>query len=196
MLPFDLSYFEQFYSKYIVSLWTASKDDFKKKGVAVDDCFENCKSISAKNPNLSLNTDDVKTVIWEDSITPEDFFSSALALKGDFSCVYGLEEKSHAYNHDYRFYNVIVKGEKNKEERTYKVKEDTERENIDQTILNGENPIKPKKDHRLKLIVLGTIATFLVATLIVGRCSKSNQTSHQKSVSGDTMKTVKNIQEK
>lgn len=81
MLPFDLSYFEQFYSKYIVSLWTASKDDFKKKGVAADDCFENCKSISAKNPNLSLNTDDVKTVIWEDSITPEDFFSSALALR-------------------------------------------------------------------------------------------------------------------
>ena len=196
ILPFDLSYFEQFYSKYIVNLWTASKEDFKKKGVVVDNNPESCKSISAQSSNLSLNTDEAKTVLWEDSIAPEDFFASALALKGDFSCVYGLEEKSHAYNHDYRFYNVIVKGEKIKEERTYKVRVDTKREHIDQTILNGEDPIKPKKDHRLKLMFLGTVATFIVVALIVGRCSKNNQTNPQKSVSGDTVKTVKNIQKK
>lgn len=120
ILPFDLSYFEQFYSKYIVNLWTASKEDFKKKGVVVDNNPESCKSISAQNSNLSLNTDESKTVLWEDSIAPEDFFASALALKGDFSCVYGLEEKSHAYNHDYRFYNVIVKGEKSKKKELTK----------------------------------------------------------------------------
>lgn len=194
-LPFDLSYFEQFYGKCVVNLWTVSKEEFKKKGVVADDCYESCKSISAHNSNLSLNTDEGKTIIWEDSITPEEFFASALALKGDFSCVYGLEEKSHAFNHDYRFYNVIVKGEKNKEEKTYKVK-DAKRESIDQIILIGENPIKPKKDYRLKLIVLGTIATFIAAVLIVGRCSKSNQTNPQKSVSGDTMKTVKPIHQK
>ena len=110
--------------------------------------------------------------------------------------MYGLEEKSHAYNHDYRFYNVIVKGEKIKEEKIYKVKEDTKSERMGQTELIGEKPIKPKKDKRQKLVVLGTIVAFIAVALIIGRCSRSNPTNPQKSVSGDTVKTTKAMQKK
>ena len=196
ILPFDLSFFEQFYCKNIVELWTVSKENFKKKGVAVEDKFEDYKSIAINTSNLPLNTNEDKTVIWEDTISTEEFFSSALNLKGNFSCVYGLEEKSHAYNHDYRLYNVIVKGEKIKEEKIYKVKEDTKSERIGQTELIGEKPIKPKKDKRQKLVVLGTIVAFIAVALIIGRCSRSNPTNPQKSVSGDTVKTTKEKKKK
>lgn len=57
------------------------------------------------------------------------------------------------------------------------------------------NGCSPKKDYRLKVIVLGAIAVFIVGFML-GRCSKSSQTNPQKSVSGDTVKTVKNIQKK
>lgn len=48
----------------------------------------------------------------------------------------------------------------------------------------------PKKEYRLKLIIAGAIATFIVVALVIGRCSKNNQTNLQKSVSGDTEKTI------
>ncbi len=194
-LPFDLAVFERFYSEHIADLWTAAKEDFKKKGVAVDTYFDNCKSIVAANSNLELNTDEERTVIWEDSISKEEFFAAALSQQGDFSCIYGLEEKSHAYNHDYRFYNVIVKGENVKSEKTYKKKEQNRQEEEWKT-RTDEDMLRPKKDYRLKLMILGTIATFIVVALLIGRCSKSKQTSSLKSVSGDTVKAVKSIDKK
>ena len=48
----------------------------------------------------------------------------------------------------------------------------------------------PKKEYRLKLIIAGAIATFIAVALVIGRCSKNNQTNLQKSVSGDTEKTI------
>ncbi len=51
----------------------------------------------------------------------------------------------------------------------------------------------PKKTYRLKLMILGTIATFIVLALIIGRCRKFNQTTSPNTVSGDTIKAVKSI---
>lgn len=48
-----------------------------------------------------------------------------------------------------------------------------------------------KKKISPKLIVCGVILAFIALVLAIGRCCKSNQTNPQKSVSGDTMKTVK-----
>lgn len=48
-----------------------------------------------------------------------------------------------------------------------------------------------KNSYRPKLIVCGVILTFIALVLAIGRCTKSNQTNPQKSVSGDTMKSVK-----
>lgn len=190
-VPFDLSFFEQFYNKYIIDLWNAPKESFKKKGVTINVSFDKYATISPNKSNLSLNKNENKTVIWEDSISPEDFFSAALDTNGDFSCVYGLEEKNHAFNHDYSFYNVIVKGVKSKEEKTYKIKD----EPVGHPIII-EEPIKQKKEYGLKLLTLGIIATFVVSVLIIGHCSKSNQTNPQKSVSGDSIQTVKTMQKK
>lgn len=191
-VPFDLSFFEQFYSKYIIDLWNVPKENFKKRGIAVDMDFDNYTTISPNKSNLLFNKDENKTVIWEDSISPEDFFSTALDTNGNFSCVYGLEERNHAFNHDYRFYNVIVKGVKRKEEKTHKIKD----EPIGHSIVVEEDPTKPKKEYGLKLLTLGIIATFVVLALIIGRCSKSNHTNPQKSVSGDSIQTVKTMHKK
>lgn len=48
-----------------------------------------------------------------------------------------------------------------------------------------------KKKLSPKLILCGVILTLIAIVLAIGRCCKSNQTNPQKSVSGDTMKTVK-----
>lgn len=48
-----------------------------------------------------------------------------------------------------------------------------------------------KKKLSPKLILCGVILTFIAIVLAIGRCCKSNQANPQKSVSGDTMKTVK-----
>lgn len=190
-IPFDLSFFEQFYSKYIVDLWNAPKESFKKKGITSEVNFDKYATLPLNTCDLLLNKDENKTVIWEDSISPEDFFSAALNSNGDFSCVYGLEEKNHAFNHDYKYCNVIIKGVKNKEEKTYKIEEPKEEEYIGYSKTVEDISSKPKKVFGLKLLTLGIIATFVVLTFTIVRCCKSNQTNPQKSVSGDSIQTIK-----
>lgn len=184
-LPFDLTFFEHFYSKHIVELWDALQEDFKKTGVCVDADFDKYVTITPNNSNLPLNTNEKKTVIWEDTLSPEEFFSNALAIDGDFSCVYGLEEKSHAFNHDYRFYNVVVKGAKSKEEKIYQEKKPVRRDE--------EDPCMPKKGYSPKLRIWGIIAVLIALALIIGRCSKSQQAPSQNSVSGDSTETIKTM---
>lgn len=191
-LPFDLSFFMQFYSNYIVDLWNVPKAEFKKRGVSVTDSFDDYKLITAGQSVVEPNLDVEKTVIWEDSVSPEDFFSAALNVNEDFTCVYGLEEKVHAFNHDYRYYNVVVKGVKDREEKTYTPNI------IEEHHIHIEgNPVVPKKDSRLKLMaILGGLAGLLTMALIIGRCSKSGHQNLQKSVSGDSVPSVKVIRDK
>ena len=125
-------------------------------------------------------------------------FQQALYNKTDLSVVTGLNNRNHAYAKEakYKFLNALVNGVDVREEQET-IKTITGQEYSTSTKFQvSENPIKPKKDHRLKLIVLGTVATFIAAALIVGRCRKNNQMNPQKSVSGDTVKTIKNTQKK
>lgn len=194
-LPFDIAFFKHFYGKYIIDLWNVSKDDFKKKGIELDIDIEDYRTITPNKSNLSLNTDENKTVLFEDSISPEDFFSTALGENGNFSCVYGLEEKNHAFDHNYKFYNVIVKGVGKKEVKIYKSKEEIKEKAISQSVTTEESYM-PKKGYSLKLLIVGGIAVLAIFTLMVGRCSKSNQTSPQKSASGDPTQVMKTMHKK
>lgn len=194
-LPFDIAFFEHFYSKYIIDLWNVSKEDFKKKGVELDIDIENYRTITPNNSNLALNTDENKTVLFEDSIFPEDFFSTALGESGNFSCVYGLEEKNHAFDHKYKFYNVIVKGVGKKEVKIYKSKEEIKETTVSHPVTTEESYM-PKNGYSLKLLIIGGIAVLAILTLMVGRCSKSNQTNPQKSASGDPTQVVKKMHKK
>lgn len=65
---------------------------------------------------------------------------------------------------------------------------DTAEDNSDS---DAKTDLEVKKKYRPKLIVCGVILTFIALVLAIGRCCKSNQTNPQKSVSGDTIKTVK-----
>ena len=191
-LPFDLSFFTRFYSNYIVDLWNVPKDEFKRKGVSVIDSFDGCKLITAGQPVVVPNLDEGKTQIWEDSVSPEDFFSAVLDVNADFTCVYGLEEKGHAFDHKYRYSNVIVRDVNDRELKTY-----TAAVIGGDITLDGNVPVEEyqevqKKDYRLKLIAfLGSMAALMAMALIIGRCSKSGQPNLQKSVSGDSIQSVK-----
>lgn len=183
-LPFDLLYFKKFYQQYIVDLWNTSKDNFKQKGVCVDISFDGYDLILPKQQaNRILNFDEQKTIIWEDTFTPKEMFSDALCGNGNLTCVYGLEEKSHAYNHDYRYYNVIILGVKETEEKEY-VKKKKEYTATTQTSTLDAVSSVPKKDLRPKIVIL--IGIVVMILIIIAMCSKGIQTSKH-TTSGEKM---------
>jgi len=190
-LPYDLSFFKEFYKNHLFDLWYESQTEFKKKGIGVTENIDKYTVISSMKNEYTINTDSEKTVIWTDSTAPEDLFSAALPINDNFSCVCGLAAKEHAYKHEYLFNNAIVEGIKNTEEKSYKMKVIT--------TVQGKNqkdviePVIPKKDYRLKLIL--TIAAVAIISTIVIRSCQSNQTNHKPSISGDSVQTVKDLKE-
>lgn len=190
-LPYDLSFFKEFYKNYLFNIWYESQTGFKKKGIAVTEDIEKYTVISSKKNECTINTDSEKTVIWSDSTAPEDLFSAAISIKENFSCVCGLSAKEHAYKHEYLFNNAIVEGIKITEEKTYKKKvivsvPGKKYEDI-------PDPVIPKKDYRLKLIL--AIAAVVTISIIVIRCCQSNQTNPKPSISGDSVQTMKDLEE-
>lgn len=188
-LPFDISFFKDFYKSHIVSLWNAPKEGFKQKGVIVEDCFGKYNTISPQSSSLSLNTNEKKTIIWTDTFSPIEMFSTALNINRDLSCVWGLEDRSHAYNHDYYFYNVIINGIKETEEKVYmekKVEPIIEPTHLD---LVKESQ-RPKKDYRPKIMML--IGIIAIVLIIIAMCSKGTQTSKHTTSGEKTMKQNQN----
>lgn len=200
-LPYDKEFFRKVYKKYVEPIWNIEygDDNAKQKNIEVEksDIDGSYFKIVPQDNRISLNDKVGKCAILG-KVDCIKVFQQALYNETELSVVTGLNNKNHAYAKEakYKFLNALVNGVDIREEQET-IKPISEQEHTTSTNFQiSENPIKPKKEHRLKLIVLGTIATFIVVALIVGRCSKNGQTNPQKSVSGDTVKTVKNVQKK
>ena len=185
-LPFDIQYFKDLYKQHIIGLWNVSKEDFKQKGVNVSELLDCYELILPQQSDNHLNIDENKTVIWEDTFTPKEMFSTALCVNGNVSCVYGLEEKNHAYNHDYRYYNVVIPGIKAKEEKEYV---EQKREPVVVTTKHSTidtNSFESKKDSRPKIVILiGIVALILI---LIAICTRGTQTSRHTTSGEKTLK--------
>jgi len=200
-LPYDKEFFSKVYKKYVEPIWNIEygDDNAKQKIIEVEqsDLDETNFKIVPQDNHISLNEQVGKCVILG-KIDCVKVFQQALYNESELSVVTGFNNRNHAYAKEakYKFLNALVNGVDVREEQET-IKPFTKQELPTQTnYQTSETPIKPKKDSRLKLMSLGAIVTFIVIALILGRCSKNNQTNPQKSVSGDTVKTVKNIQKK
>ena len=200
-LPYDKEFFRKVYKKYVEPIWDIEygDDNARQKIIEVEqsDLDGTYLKIVPQDNHIFLNEQVGKCAILGEMDCGK-VFQQALYNKTDLSVVTGLNNRNHAYAKEakYKFLNALVNGVDVREEQET-IKTITGQEYSTSTKFQvSENPIKPKKDHRLKLIVLGTVATFIAAALIVGRCRKNNQMNPQKSVSGDTVKTIKNTQKK
>ena len=173
-LPFDLSYWKKFYAKYVSPLWMVGKEEFKQKGIAVEESFEQYHCIRPNDEsNIQLNVHPNKTIIWG-HVSEDEMFATALALKEDVSCVSGLGEISHAYNHKYNYHNAIVDGVTETQSRVYsenKVeKQGEEMTGKREKAKEEEKMIKPKKALRPKsMLILGCI---VIIVLMIALCTK------------------------
>lgn len=185
-LPYDISFWKKFYIAYVSPLWKVSKENFKQKGIIVEEPFEHYHCIRPNNFGYQLNLQLNKTVIWA-NLHENDMFSTAMALTSDISCVSGLKEREHAYNHEYCYFNAIVDGITETESRIYSEKKEDERKRKMVEIPEKEViGLKPKKAIRPKLILIVAcilIVLLLIVVLFTKKIRKSeHSTSGEKAV--------------
>nr|WP_303776298.1 hypothetical protein [Bacteroides intestinalis] len=189
-IPFDLDFFKEIYAKHIISLWYAPKDEFKKKGAWVDIEFEQFNTIKATSFNLSLNTDSNKSAILNNSVKENELMAEAMATMNDVSVITGLEDKLHAYDSKYHYMNAIVIGINIHEEHIYKKEGGVilpKNPEDDQPKDNKENPYKPKKELRLKLIIVIGIVVAIIVFIILMNGKTATTPILQNSNSGDSI---------
>ena len=195
-LPYDKEFFRKVYKKYVEPIWNVEygDDNAKQKIIEVEqsDIDGTYLKIVPQDNHISLNEQVGKCAILG-KIDCVKVFQQALYNETELSVVTGLNNRNHAYAKEakYKFLNALVNGIDVREEQET-IKPITKQEHPTQTNYQpSEISQKSKKDNRQKLVVLGTIVAFIAVALIIGRCSRSNPTSPQKSVSGDTVKTTK-----
>lgn len=178
-LPFDISFWKKFYLTHVSPLWEVSKENFKQKGIFVEVAFEHYHCIRPNIIEHQLNIQLNKTVIWA-NLQEKDMFSTAMAITSDISCVSGLSERAHAYNHDYCYFNAIVDGITETESRIYSGNEEDDASDL---ITTDE---KPKKDYRPMMIIAVTAAVIMLLTIVL--FLKKNRSSAPSSLGGIEMK--------
>lgn len=164
-LPFDLNFFKQLYSTYIVPIWDLELDAFKKSSVTADFDIDLFTCISKQSSQISLNTDSNRTNLLG-SIIPTDAFSAALSLSDNTSIVTGFSSKAHAYAHEYLYLNAIVAGVDNPEFRAHKKFTPPSPPTPPIT-----HPSLPKKAYRLSLILGGILALAILLMIINKACN-------------------------
>lgn len=178
-LPYDLGFWKNFYAQHVVHLWNVSKEEFKQKGVSVEESFElyQCITPNYDRTNL-LNLELNKTVIWG-GLSEMDMFSTAMTLKDNVSCVSGIKEREHAYNHEYNYLNVIVEDIKETESKDYSEKKDvTPKEPITDIQVEKYNRGKKTKKvvcPKLMLMIVCIMIVLLLLILITKKIWKSEK---------------------
>lgn len=158
-LPFDLNFFKQLYSSYIIPIWELEFDAFKKSSVTADFDIDLFTCISKQSSQISLNTDSNRTNLLG-NVIPTDAFSAALSMPDSTSIVTGFSSKAHAYAHEYLYLNAIVAGVDNPEFRIHKKPTPPTPPIV--------HPSQPKKACRLSLI-LGAILVLAILLMIINK---------------------------
>lgn len=186
-VPYDINFYKDLYKAIIDPIWGCLREDFKFKGVVVEQDIDNYRCLAASTDGIELNTSDKKTVILPVSTSVPNVIGSILSAPVDCSFVSGLADKEHAFAEDYCFLNATVIGV---DERIEKMRgegncivNDGQAE-----ITNNLHRIRyvwPKKALRPKLIILGAAVAALI--ILLCRIRQGNQTNRDQSISGDTI---------
>lgn len=190
MLPYDIAFFQQFYSSHILPLWEQERDDFVKHSVGVNLNLSDFHCVYKMGIGIQLNFDQDKSVILG-NVGIEECLSSALFAAEDTSIAIGFSNKNHAFAPEYMYLNSIVNGVPNREERTYK-REKEKKEEPSNVNLDERN-VLPKKALGPKVILIFTamIAICLTLFLVIQRSRHipSGQGMNEK----DTMMTLDSL---
>lgn len=161
ILPYDITFFQQFYSNYILPLWEQGREDFIKHSVEVTSDLSGYHCVYKSGIEIQLNYSQDKSVILG-NVGIEDCLSSALYAIEDTSITIGFSNKNHAFAKDYMYLNSIVIGVPNREERTYKrEKEEERKEETGSVELDQKNGL-PKKALGPKVIMISVIVLILL----------------------------------
>jgi hypothetical protein len=197
-IPLNLDLYRAIYEKEIIPFWNKPKDELVRNNVEFDIAEDFMVPLECDSSNVVLNFDKNRTAILG-KVTPIQSIDRALSERKDVSIVSGLSNKRHAFaidSKDYHFMNVIVEGISVREEHSNKV--ETSQNNVETS--QKDEPLPPKKDVRLKLII--TIAILLALIIMIGILLKTgmktqmNQNTSTLGVDSlrslkDTIKTVK-----
>lgn len=193
VLPYDIAFFRDFYTKHIVPLWMADREQFTRHSVEVDFNETDYNVLRANGSfAIKLNFDSQKSVILGD-VNDEQAFQSVLASKKDCSLVVGFSSKPHAFCKDYTYMNSIVKGVNVYEEKSHvQVPPVVNKPEI----IDSTNPtLPPKKVLGPKLIQIAVFIVIGIAILLTlpKKCkSYSSEKFQNTSTSGDSI--TKNMQ--
>lgn len=187
-VPYDINFYKDLYKAIIDPIWGCSREDFKYKGVVVEQDVDNYGYLTASTSGIELNTSDKKAVILPIGTSVPDIIGSILSTPVDCSFVSGLTDKEHAFAEDYCYLNSTVIGvyerlEKRRGDRNYNV--NARQIEITDTDHHRVKPAQPKKVLRPKLIILGVVVVTLIILLCKAR--QENQTNQDQSISGDTI---------
>ena len=186
-LPLGIQYFKTIYKTLVAPLWFASKEDFKKKGIAVPDLGEHEEVITANDTlSASINTNTEKTIIWGEEHSFNDLLGAAMFVNNNVSIISGLNEAAHAYDHSYYYMNAFVRGIHTTEEKKYKIPTETVQHQKKETDSKGVTiiPEMPKKDYRLKNSLLRAIV-IIMTIAVVSMCIRGIKKSKNLNSSGD-----------
>lgn len=185
-VPYDINFYKDLYKTIIDPIWGYLRENFKFKGVVVEQDIDNYRCLTASTSSIELNTSDKKAVILPISTSVPDIIGPILSTPVDCSFVSGLADKEHAFAEDYCYLNATVIGV---DERIEKMRGDGDCiENAGQTEITNDchriRPARPKKALRPKLIILGVAVAALI--ILLCRTRQGNQTNQDQSISGDT----------
>ena len=187
-VPYDINFYKDLYKTIVDPIWGCSREDFKYKGVVVEQDVDNYGYLTSSTSGVELNISDKKAVILPIGTSVPDIIGSILSTPVDCSFVSGLTDKEHAFAEDYCYLNSTVIGvyerlEKKRGDRNSNV--NAKQIEIDDTDHHIIRPAKPKKVLRPKLIILGVVVVALMILLCKAR--QENQTNQDQSISGDTI---------
>ncbi len=191
-IPYDLSFFKDFYSKYIVPIWNATREEFKYVGIKIDIDLNSYTIVSPYRHNLELNTWQNKQVILGTTMKMESVLEDLLSRDIEISFISGLSDRHHAFSKDYLYMNSIVDGVESREEKQIEIHRQEDSFDRKKTIILDDDTIEQKKVCRLNRKSI--IGLLLVLILIILSCRIIfNQ---RKSNSGEKIKTEMNTGEK
>lgn len=198
-LPFDIRYFRKMYASLVSPLWSASKDNFRKKGVWCDDSFDGFETITATtSSSIQINVNPSRVVIWGKDYSIVDLLSNALSLSGETTMITGLAETGHAYNPDYHYLNAQVDGVTSNEDTFYKPviqpedipTQQKSNNNGDErsitTIDSSKKVYRPRRNLPRMLAILLLLA-------IAGMCMKGIKKSKPSTSSGEQVSCEKTL---
>lgn len=188
-LPFDISFFRDLYTKHIIPLWMADREQFTRHSIDVELEIANYHILQANGSlAINLNFDPHKSVILGD-VDVEQAFQCILATKKDSSLVVGFSSKPHAFCKDYNYMNSIVKGVTNYEEKSHlQTPVFDNKTSVNEPI----NPVIPPKKvlspKLIKVAILLIIGITILLTIPKKCKTNASEKFHNTSTSGDTIK--------